>query len=231
MTDVFLLVHSPLVGPYTWASVADELWRRGYDAVVPSLYDLEEGDSPYWQRHALVVRRALEPVPADRAIILVAHSGAGPMLPTFRDQLAQRVTGYIFVDAGLPKDNASRLDQFESQAVADEWRQRAPNGLIPVWTDGDLAEDIPDTTIRQRFVSELRPMPLAIYEEPLPVFAGWPDAPCSYILFSPFYERYAIQAHRLGWPIRQFEAGHFHMLVDPAAVTDALLDVATSMNG
>lgn len=229
MTGIFVLIHSPLVGPYTWALVADEVRRRGHEAVVPSLYDIPDDNSPYWQRHGLTVRRALEPVPTDRVVILVAHSGAGPMLPAVRERLAHPVAGYIFMDAGLPKANASRLDQFESREAADEWRRQATNGLIPTWTEDDLAEVIPDAAIRRRFVSELRPTPLVVYEEPLPVFAGWPDAPCAYIQLSPFYAPYAARARQSGWPTHQFDAGHFHMLVDPAAVADALLDVAGQM--
>src|SRR6266511_3355310 len=41
---VFVLVHSPLVGPRTWTFVAQELERRGMQAVVPSL--LAAADAP-----------------------------------------------------------------------------------------------------------------------------------------------------------------------------------------
>ncbi len=34
---VFVLLHSPLVGPLTWGPVADELRRRGIEAIVPAL--------------------------------------------------------------------------------------------------------------------------------------------------------------------------------------------------
>jgi hypothetical protein len=33
----------------------------------------------------------------------------------------------------------------------------------------------------------------------------------------------------MGWAYRRLEGGHFHMLVDPAAVAAALLDLAAEL--
>ena len=71
----------------------------------------------------------------------------------------------------------------------------------------------------------MRPRPLAFFTEPIPVFAGWPDAPCAFLQFSPAYDVPARRAREAGWRYREIAAGHFHMLVDPAAVADALLDL------
>ncbi len=79
------------------------------------------------------------------------------------------------------------------------------------------------TTFLLNFMAELRPLPLAVYEEPLPVFEGWPDAPCGYLRFSPAYEVPAERAKREGWECAEFDGGHFHMLNDPSAVADALV--------
>lgn len=224
--SLFVLVHSPLVGPRTWGSAADALRRMGHQAIVPSLYDIPEDASPYWQRHAAAVRSALSAVPHDQPLILVGHSGAGPLLPAIRQDVLQPVAAYLFVDAGLPKDNASRLDLFGSADEVAEFRKSAVNGLLPTWTDSDLAEIIPDAAVRRAFVAEFRPMPLAVYEEPLPVFSGWPDAPGGYIRFSPVYDAALMEARQRGWPFRVFEAGHFHMLVEPDTVAVALIDVS-----
>jgi hypothetical protein len=34
---VFMLIHSPLVGPFTWSLVAEELRARGQEMFVPTL--------------------------------------------------------------------------------------------------------------------------------------------------------------------------------------------------
>jgi hypothetical protein len=43
------------------------------------------------------------------------------------------------------------------------------------------------------------------------------------------YQNQLEQAQKAGWPYRVFHAGHFHMLVDPAAVTVAITDLLTEM--
>ena len=230
MKNMFVLIHSPLVGPLTWALVADELRHRDIEVVVPSLYDVEDTGAPYWKQHAAAVIRALEPISADRPLILVGHSGAGPLLPAIRQMIPHHVAAYIFADAGIPANGASRLDLFESPEAANQFRQAAPDGLLPIWSDEDLREVIPDAGLRRRFVAELRPLPLAVYEEPIPVFDGWPDAPCGYLLFSPVYATLAARARRDGWAYRELDAGHFHMLVDPKAVANALVELVEQMD-
>jgi hypothetical protein len=46
---VFVLVHSPLVGPTTRSPVGHELERRGREVVVPSLLGVAEAPAPQWR--------------------------------------------------------------------------------------------------------------------------------------------------------------------------------------
>src|SRR5713226_1426103 len=139
--NAFVLIHSPLVGPFTWSLVADELRRRSIEVIVPTLTNERSAeDVPYWKMHAAAVAAAVASLPRDRAVILVGHSGAGPLLPALRNALDRAVGGYLFVDAGLPVHNRSRLDLFESREAADEFRQAAQDGYLPTWTEADLAE-------------------------------------------------------------------------------------------
>jgi Alpha/beta hydrolase family len=225
----FVLVHSPLVGPLTWATVADELHKRGMQAIAPALPDSGKNTPPYWKHHAEAVVTAAKSIPPDQAVVLVAHSGAGVLLPAIREAMVRPVAGYLFVDALLPRNNMSRLDLFESKAAVEEFRRAAVNGLLPTWTEDNLREHIPDDDLRHRFVAELRPLPLAVYEEPIPVFEDWPDAPCGYVLFSPVYKPLAEEAREEDWSYAEYDALHFHMLVDPAAVTNTLIDLSKQM--
>jgi pimeloyl-ACP methyl ester carboxylesterase len=227
----FALIHSPLVGPYTWALVADAMGRRGIRAVVPNLHEQVQAGTPFWAQHASAVARALAPEAESEPVVLVGHSGAGMLLPASRERLGRAVAGYIFVDAGLPEDGKSRLDLFWDREAAAGFRQVASGGFLPPWTSDDLKEVIPDAAVRVRFVSELRPTPIAVYEEPLPVFQGWPDAPGGYLQFSKVYDSAAEQARRMGWAYRKLDAGHFHMLVEPEVVTNALIELAGEMIG
>src|ERR687885_2040359 len=175
MDHVFVLIHSPLVGPLTWALVAADLRRRGIATVVPELHDTEGTQLPYWRQHVASVQSALEGVPLEQSLVLVGHSGAGPLLPLIGQLAPRRVRAYIFVDAALPLNGMSRLSDMEANApeFATHLRQHLESGgRYPTWSEDDLRAIIPDERLRQAIVAELRPRPLAFFAEPLPGFAG-----------------------------------------------------------
>src|SRR5262245_8795614 len=108
---MFVLVHSPLVGPLTWSRVAEELRGLGEGVVVPVLPEALE--APAWQAAAGAVAEAAPDAP----LVLVAHSGAGPLLPAVRMALGRRVpAAYIFVDAGIPRPETTRLEMLRAEA-------------------------------------------------------------------------------------------------------------------
>lgn len=204
-------------------------------AIVPTLASVGVFP-PYWQHHARDVTDSLRDLPLSENPVLVAHSGAGPLLPAVRTDARRKVAGYIFVDAGLPgPDGASRLDLMDAATVANFLRACGSDGFLPVWTElagatGEkLTELVPDPHLRKRFIAELRPLPLAVYAEPLPVFSGWPDAPCGYIRFSATYESEAIRSRQNGWRVIDLPGGHFHTLVEPGAVATTLVHLMRDM--
>ena len=226
---VFVLVHSPLVGPLTWSLVAAELQEHRVKVILPILHDSPDSLEPFWKQHAESVASSLEGIPDDPLIRLVAHSGAGPLLPAIRQSIANPVQAYMFVDAGIPRDGATRLDLMKSEDP--EWAQDFQAALergerYPHWSFDDLEQVIPDESLRRQMLAELHPRGLDFFTEPIPVFAGWPDAPCIYVHFSAPYASPAAQARQAGWPTYELHAGHFHMLVDPKTVTDVLTDAA-----
>ena len=226
--NLFVLIHSPLVGPLTWSRVARAMRQRGLEAFVPNLEDSPDSKEPFWKQHAASVSHALAHFSKETSLTLVAHSGAGPLLPAIRQLIPNSVNAYVFVDAGIPRNDASRLDLMKSEdpAWANDFQKDLERGeRFPTWSFDDLQEVLPDESLREQMVAELRPRRLDFFTEPIPVFAGWPDAPCAYIQFSPAYERPAARARQAGWQVYTLEAGHFHMLVDPNAVTDRIMSM------
>jgi hypothetical protein len=230
---IYVLIHSPLVGPLTWKLVADELRQRNINVLVPILIDSPDSKEPFWKQHAESVSQALAEVPKDAPLTLVAHSGAGPVLPAIRESLANPVNAYVFVDAGIPHNDATRLDMMRSEE--SDWAKQFQEyleggGRFPNWSNDDLREILPDQGLREQMVAEINPRALGFFTEPIPVFEGWPDAPCVYILFSEPYKRAEVQARQVGWSIYKLEAGHFHMLVDPNAVTDLIVESVNNIS-
>ena len=64
MQSLMVLVHSPLVGPFTWSLVAKPLQADGFDVLVPHLTDSGETPPRYWQQHT-------ESVQQERPLVLV----------------------------------------------------------------------------------------------------------------------------------------------------------------
>lgn len=135
------------------------------------------------------------------------------------------VANYVFVDAGLPENGQPRVGSGE---FAEELRELYGRGeRFPDWSDDLLHALVPDPSLRRGLAAQRRPQPWRFWTEPVAVFAGWPDGPCAYLRFTPnpAYDAAAAEARRRGWAVRELVGGHFHMLVDPIAVSDVLLEL------
>lgn len=229
MQPVFVLVHSPSVGPSTWASVAGHLAAAGHPVRVPSLLHVGAGEPPFWPRVAEAVRDDLRQVPAASPVVLVAHSNAGLFLPTIRSGLDHPVTGSIFVDAALPARHGPT--PAAPPEVLDFLRPMAVDGRLPRWTDwwdeADIAPLFSDPSVRRTVVEEQPALPLSYYEQRIPVPEGWDDHPCSYLLFGPPYDGPAAEARERGWRVAHLPGAHLHQTVDPARTARHLVELAT----
>lgn len=230
MEPVFVLVHSVALGPSSWGPVAGELAAAGYQVRVPSLVPAVagKGEPPFWPAIVEAVREDLSRVPAVRAVVLVAHSNAGRVLPVIRSGLDHPVSGSVFVDAALP----ARAGQTPATPpeLLESLRAKAVNGRLPRWTDwwdeADIAPLFPDPVTRQTIISEQPGLPLAYYEQAIPVPDGWDDHPCSYLRFSSAYETEAAEARERGWRVSHLPGEHLHQLIDPSGTARHLITLA-----
>ena len=206
---MYVVVHSPLLGPLSWAAVADRL-----DAAVPSIVDLTP---PYWRGIAERVAAAVtEPA------ILVAHSNAGLFLPVIAE--AAPVAGCVVVDGRLPGYDR-RLHDFLRAMVGED-------GRLPPWTDwwgdADLTPLFPDEKTREAVRAEAPRLPIGYFEEQIPVPPGWDTMPCGYLRFSDAYAAEADEAGRRGWAVGHLPGEHLHQLVDPDAVAERIVAMTRS---
>ena len=227
-----VLVPSPLVAPDTWHPVRDLLQGRGHDVRVAELRDDSDGTAtgPYWRQH--VDSAAASIGPGDAPIVLIAHSGAGPLLPLLAESADRNVVGAVFVDAGLPLDGTSRLEQIAVDApdVAVDLRQSLEQGdRFPRWSSEDLAALVRDDGVRAELVGGLRPRGLDFFAEPLPVPPAWQRVPCGYVRLSPAYDVWARIAEDRAWPLVRLDGGHFQLLDDPPSVAAAIEQVLTQL--
>jgi hypothetical protein len=201
-----VLLHSPWVGPRTWAPVAERLRGAGHDVRVQD------------PRQRCEVRRPL----------LVPHSGAGLWAPGLAERLD--AVGTVFVDAALPGSPGPAPTV--PLGLLDHLRGLVgPDGLLPPWTrwwpEDAVAALFPDAATRAEVEAEEPRLPLSYAEGRVEVPAGWETRPCAYLAFGTTYAEETARA--LGWPVDVLDGAHLHQLVDPDGVAGAVVALAARL--
>lgn len=225
MPAQLMLVHSPLVGPATWQTLAPALRQRGHHVVVADLTPTLAAGPPFAPRQIDLIAQAA----GRRPTVLVGHSGAGPLLGAAGERSGGIVEGYVFVDAGLPTPGRSWFEVVPPE-LATAVREMAQDGWLPPWSEwwspDELAELVPDPELRERFAAACPRLPVAMFEEPLPPSPLWAGRRAAYLRLSDAYREASDQALDLGWPVRDLDGHHLSVLSQPDRVIDPLLDLA-----
>ncbi|HET9442035.1 MAG TPA: hypothetical protein VFO65_01860 [Acidimicrobiales bacterium] len=229
------LLHSPLLGPSSWAAVAEALRQAGHQAFVPDLRASVEGP-PYGRRYVELAGRALAEADGDThpapslgpgsalmgdGWVLVGHSGAGRLLAAVPGPVA----ALVFVDAGLPGEpthlaTAPGPVRLHASAMAGD------DGRLPPWTSWwppeAMAMLVPDDRRRTALEADCPRVPYDLLVESLP--GAGPRAPCAFLAFTYVDERDL--AARMGWPTATLDGRHLHQVVDPRGVASAIVALA-----
>ncbi|MGH3759560.1 hypothetical protein [Actinophytocola sp.] len=159
-------------------------------------------------------------------VVLVGHSGAGPLLPAFADALEDTVTGLVFVDAGLPTPGRTWRDTVPAELYT-QLKSASREGRLPRWQrwfDPDpLVELVADEELRAQIADEAPEVPVAFLKEPRPD-VEW-SGPAGYVALSEPYAEDVAGAEALGWPVRRLDSHHLAPATDPDPVAVAVLEV------
>ncbi|MEU4742321.1 alpha/beta fold hydrolase [Actinosynnema sp. NPDC023658] len=218
-----VLVHSPYLGPASLRPLAGALAALGHPVVLLDLR-VTVNAAPVHQRLLGVFADAVEDSLVEGELVLVGHSGAGPLLPAFADALETPVRGLVFLDADLPTPGRSWRDDAPAERMS-HLKSISRDGLMPRWdlwfAPEALSAMVPDPRVLEEIVAEAPEVPLAFLKEPRPTVA-W-TGPCSYVRLSPAYADAAAQARGLGWPVVELDAHHLAAVTSPAEVAAALV--------
>jgi hypothetical protein len=170
-----------------------------------------------------VARRIVGPVD-DAPWIAVLHSGAGGFAPALA-LAAQRLAGFIFVDAILPHPGRSVVENAPA-AQTEQLRGLTTDGLLAPWNQWFEADPtprwLPDAEVRARFVADLPRVPFAFLEAVSPDGEAWEALPAAFVQLSKGYEANAARAEARGWPVRRAQLNHLAMAGDALAVAGLL---------
>lgn len=229
MADLYVLVHAPVLGPASWQPVGAELSKAGHRVVVASLSGFATGGPPYAPRLIRLFAAQLDVAAADR-VVLVVHSGAGPLAAHLAAAVPAERVAVVFADAGLPGESGAV--PVVNAGFLPYLREIATDGMVPPWPEwwpgADPAELFPNGAARAAVLADAGPLPLAFFEESLPsVPDGRPLRDAGYLLFSAGYQDDAEEARQRGWPVTELTGSHLHMLVSPAEVAAAIASLTT----
>lgn len=219
-----LMIHSPLVGPLTLEPLGVELRERGFDVVIPDLRAALTRPRPHWRAFIDLAVAAADSVDSvDLIDLIVAHSGAGVLMPLLAERVRPGVVA--FVDAVVPDDGPS----YQASAAFIEFVDSLPRDgpLLPPWHEwwGDeiVAQLIPDDDLRRRIAADTPRVPRSFYDEPVPLPTGWMTRHgCCFLQLSPAYDDDLARAEAYGWPTARMDGRHLDVAVKPAAVGQLL---------
>lgn len=224
MDGSLLLVHSPLVGPSSWGPLAEAAIQRGIDVVRPDLTGIAEVVPPKWP---YFVAGAVDAAHALSDTIVVGHSGAGTVLPVIGEQLGDRLSALVFVDAVVPPLGGVYRTPAGMVGLLDE---KTTDGILLKWLDWWPAEDaeelLPRPEDRTAVAADMPRLPRSFYEEEVSVPQSWSEAMrCGYLKLSDAYDEEFAEAQARRWPRHELEGTHFSIYTDAETVLNGLLEL------
>jgi len=235
----FVLVHGAWHGGWCWRRVADVLMARGHRVFAPSLTGV--GDRAHLFSKDISLQTHVEDVLSVveteelRDFVLVGHSYGGFVISGVADALRDRVSHYVYLDAGVPPEMSpgasfswSDKDTPEArEARLKSVREQGKGVALPAPPPSEFAVTNPsDVTWLQR---HLRPMPVRAY---IGTFtfksSGSKGLKRTHIAGNkPPYASLVPTYNRIrgdnSWSFTTIEAGHDSMVIAPDRLASLLM--------
>lgn len=239
-SPTFVLVHGAFHGGWCWSETVQHLQAAGARVYAPSLTGMADrshlfSPSVSLATHVQDIVGLIEYEQLD-GCILAGHSYGGNVISGVADQLRERVSHYIFVDATVPPAGLSQW-AWHGKGPVDENDKRYKALMGP--GRGEKIAPFPATAFGlsdpkdiARVESRLTPMPRDCYMLPIPLKNGATEglrrsyiaaADPAYERMKPFVKRASTEA---GWTFRSIQAGHDMMVSHPAELAAVLLELA-----
>ena len=236
-TSTFVLVHGAFHGGWCWRRVADRLVATGARVFTPTMTGL--GERVHLLAPGVGYKTFVDDVVAVieseelSDVVLVGHSFGGAVITGVADRIGHRIARLVYLDAVVPQNGQSAVDQLppETRAIRIRAARERGNGLaIPLPTETMF--DLPPGEDRDWVARRITPHPLASYTDP--IFLNHPvgnGRPCTYIRCTdPVYPAVVPSYDRIKsdprWSLMDIATGHDAMVTAPGPLTDMLLACA-----
>lgn len=236
----FVLVHGAFHGGWCWSQVARRLLAAGHRVFAPSLTGLADRAHLFGPRVSMATHvediSRLVRFEGLRDFVLVGHSYAGSIITALGSELGGQVAHYVYLDAVVPPDDATRWrwadgipDAIRAERVAVIEREGA-GFMLPVPPASVFG--IASQADRDRVDAMLTPMPASTFLAPIELTPGaMRGLRRSYVAaVAPVYEGLRAVAERIreepGWHFEEMQAGHDLMIDVPDLLAERLLAFA-----
>jgi hypothetical protein len=231
MQKTFVLVHGACHGGWCWRRVADLLSARGHRVFTPTLTGLGE------RSHLLSRDINLDTHIADVVnvfrfedltdVCLVPHSYAGWPCSGALEQIGDRVSSIVWLDAQMPQDGQCGMDTANPRYRAD---------TLAAIANGEPARQPPPVAFfgvnerdRAWVESKLTPQPIGVSTQPIRLTGARERVAKKLYIRAPSYQQAAFDAAYAAcqadptWQTLTTEAGHDVMIDAPEWLTDVLV--------
>ena len=238
--SVYVLVHGAWGGSWCWKGIRKALQARGHEVFTPTLSGVGE------RTHLLSKQVTLQTHIADVVnlirweelsdVVLCGHSYGGCVVTGAADQVADRISALVYVDAFVPENGQSLHDTLPS-----EQRDSQVKGALETgdgWKVPPIPGEVFNVNLNDRaWVEHQRtPQSLATFQQPLELTGAvekiknvtyilatdWAGSP-----FTQFYEK----AIAKGWKALTMACGHDVQLDKPQELLEILLRVPDQTTG
>jgi pimeloyl-ACP methyl ester carboxylesterase len=230
----FVLVHGAWHGGWCWRRVANLLGRQGHTVFTPTLTGLGErshllrGDTDL-DVHIADIVNVVKWENLD-GIVLVAHSYGGIPVSGAVEQILERVSSIVFLDAFLPENGQKSLD------LASDFTQKAIREAL---AKGEISQPPPPAArffVNERdrawVDSKLTPHPIGVQVQPIKLTGARDRVGKKAYIRAPQYPQpafdkyYAAKKADPAWRTYEVACGHDVMVDMPERLTEILLEVA-----
>lgn len=228
----FVLLHGAWHGGWCWERVAGPLRARGHRVTTPTQTGLGE------RSHLLTADLDIGVFVADLVnhilwediedAVVVGHSFGGNAISGAAEQIPDRISRLVYLDALIPESGRSPFDELPPDVVAARIAQsEKTSGGLSVPAPPAEAFGVTTPEDMDWLEARLTPHPLRAFMSSQ-TFRAAPGngLPAQYILCNdPVYgplESARLRARELGWPIAEIATGHDAMVTAPGALVDLL---------
>jgi pimeloyl-ACP methyl ester carboxylesterase len=231
----FVLVHGGWRGGWIWKRVARQLRMAGHDVFTPTMTGLGER-SHQLNANVNLSANILDIVNVIKFeelndVILCGHSYAGMIISGVADQLHERISALVYLDAWVPEDGdsiAALSPETAQLSIVKGAARYEGYGVPPIpaevlqvneqdraWVDG-MCTPQPLATMTEGI--RLHGNHLKVKQRVFALASAWGPSP-----FRQFYDK--LQKNP-DWTLRTIESGHDAMLDKPDEVASLLLELA-----